>query len=164
MTINHYIIDSCSLINLIKHTPMDIFPSVWKNINYLIHKNYLHSPFEVYNELTKKDDMIGNWAKNNYKIFIHESEEQILMAKEIIKKFPALLDLTKSFCADPWIIALAYNESYRNTQKTILEEKVIVVTEEHSRGNKVNIPFVCKIYNIECIDLNEMHRCEGWQY
>ena len=164
MSHNHYIIDSSSLITLNRHTPMDVFPSVWRNIMHLIHRNYLHSPKEVYRELTHKDDLLAAWVKQHFKIFIPENHAQVEIVRDIMQRFPALLDLTKSFCADPWVIALAYDESNKKVQKTIYDEKVIVVTEERLRGEKVRIPYVCNHYNIECINLVEMQRQEGWQY
>ncbi len=38
------------------------------------------------------------------------------------------------------------------------------VTEEKIRGDKIKIPFVCKKFNIESIDVIDMFRAEGWKF
>ena len=56
MTSNHYIIDSCSLMELNRHNPLDVFPSVWEKIEDLINKDLLVAPKEVLNEVNEGDD------------------------------------------------------------------------------------------------------------
>ena len=63
MTSNNYIMDSSSLIELNRHNPVDIFPSLWKNMESLISKGLLVAPIEVLNEITERDDQLAKWAK-----------------------------------------------------------------------------------------------------
>ena len=86
-----------------------------------------------------------------------------LLTKEILKKYPNLIKKGKRFAADPWVIALAI-EMISSPQSTLFEVKRIVVTEEKIRGNKVRIPYVCKEYTVEAIDLLDLFRTEGWTF
>ncbi len=163
MTANHYIVDTCSLVDLNRYNPIDVFPSVWKRLSILVRNNLLHSPIEVLKELQKQDDQIVAWAKQHKKMFLPESAPQILIVIEIMRDFPALVDASKQYSADPWVIALAYELTTGN-QKTMFEDKIMIVTEETLRGNKVKIPLVSQHYQLECINLVEMFRREGWKF
>lgn len=163
MNANHYIIDTCSLVDLNKHNPIDVFPSVWKRLSLLVNENLLHSPIEVLYELQKQDDQIATWSSQHKKMFIPESPSQIVIVREIMEKYPALVDIDKEYSADPWLIAVAY-ELVTNVQKTMYNDVIIIVTEETLRGDKVKIPFVCQKYQLACINLVEMFRKEGWRF
>lgn len=163
MTSNHYIIDSCSLMELNRHNPLDVFPSVWEKIEDLINKDLLVAPKEVLNEVNEGDDKLAKWAKKQNKLFKDPTNKQIDIVREILNKFPSLVKENRKYDADPWVIALAV-ELATSTQKTLISIKRIVVTEEKIRGNKVKIPFVCQKYEIESIDIIDMFRKEGWTF
>ena len=163
MTSNIYIIDSSSLIELNKHSAMDVFVSVWKNISDLIDNDRLVAPKEVLNEIKDYDDTLTNWAKNQKKLFKNPSARQIEIVQEILRDYPALIDVNVKHSADPWVIALAIELS-SSSQKTLVKIKRIIVTEEKLRGDKVRIPFVCNQKLIETIDIVEMFRTEGWKF
>jgi len=163
MTSNIYIIDSSSLIELNKHSAMDVFVSVWKNISDLIDNDRLVAPKEVLNEIKDYDDTLANWAKNQKKLFKNPSARQIEIVQEILRDYPALIDVNVKHSADPWVIALAIELS-SSSQKTLVKIKRIIVTEEKLRGDKVRIPFVCNQKSIEAIDIVEMFRTEGWKF
>ncbi len=163
MTPNHYIIDSCSLMELNRHNPLDVFPSVWEKIEDLINKGLLVAPKEVLNEINEGDDKLANWAKKQNKLFKDPTNKQIDIVREILNEFPSLVKENRKYDADPWVIALAV-ELATSTQKTLISIKRIVVTEEKIRGKKVKIPFVCQKYEIESIDILDMFRKEGWTF
>ena len=163
MTSNNYIIDSSSLIELNRHNPIDVFPSVWKNMESLIGKGTLVAPKEVLNEITEKDDQLAKWAKEQTGFFLDPTEKQIEILKDILKSYPSMVREDRKYDADPWVIALA-KEMTTNTQQTLIQIKRIVVTEEKLRGEKIRIPFVCQKYNIDSIDIIEMFRIEGWKF
>lgn len=73
MANSFYIIDSCSLIDLNRHNPIDLFPSLWNKIGGLIRSNFLISHKEVLNEISIKDDKLSKWLKNHKKMFIEVS-------------------------------------------------------------------------------------------
>ncbi|MFH1337729.1 MAG: DUF4411 family protein [Nanoarchaeota archaeon] len=163
MISNHYIIDSCSLMELNRHNPIDVFPSVWVRIESLINKGLLLAPREVLNEIMQGDDQLTKWAKKHNKMFVEPTEKQIEIVKEILKEFPALIKQNRKYDADPWVIALAV-EMATSLQQTLTPIKRIVVTEEKLRGEQIKIPLVCQKYNIETIDILDMFRVEGWKF
>lgn len=75
MISNHYIIDSCSLMELNRHNPIDVFPSVWVRIESLINKGLLLAPREVLNEIMQGDDQLTKWAKKHNKMFVEPTEK-----------------------------------------------------------------------------------------
>ena len=163
MTQNCYIIDTSSLVRLNKETPLDIYPSVWKNIGLLIREDRLIAPKEVFNEISRVDDQLKTWAKKQKKMFKEPTEKQIQIVRDILKKYPSLVNTESKFSADPWVIALT-QELATSPQMTLFAIKRIVVTEEKLRGNRVRIPFVCEAYSIEAIDILSMFRAEGWKF
>jgi hypothetical protein len=162
---NYYVIDTSSLIEL-KKFPIDVFPSLWKNIEALIDMGFMISHKEVLKELSYQDDALKKWAQKQKKFFKELDAYQIKIVKEILKKYPSLAKSdSESPSADPFVIALAI-EFNRNPQKTLtlsIQQRV-VVSEERLRGFRVRIPFVCKEYGIECITMIEMCRSEGWKF
>jgi len=166
MAINYYVIDSSSLIELNRRYPIDVFPTLWKNMEKLIEKGHLISHKEVLKEISIMDDSLKKWAKQQKKFFKELDEKQMVIVRQILEKYPSLAKSdNETAAADPFVIALAV-EMGSTTQQTLLHTAKgrIIVTEEKLRGNKVKIPFVCKDYDIECINIIEMCRVEGWKF
>ena len=164
--INYYVIDSSSLIELNRRYPIDVFPTLWKNVETLIEKGFLISHKEVLKEISIMDDALNKWAKKQKKFFKELDEKQMEIVRQILNKYPSLAKSdNETAAADPFVIALAV-EMGSDPQKTLFQtvKGRIIVTEEKLRGNKVKIPFVCKDYSIECIDIIEMCRVEGWKF
>ena len=160
---NKYVIDTSSLVKLNRENPIDVYPSVWKKIEGLIKQNKLVSPKEVHNEINAKDDDLTAWAKNHQDLFVEPTKKQIEIAQKILGDHPSLMDAERKFDADPWVIALA-KDLIESPQKTLVKIKLIVVTEEKIRGNKVKIPLICKKLSIPSIDLISAFREEGWKF
>ncbi len=166
ITKNFYIIDTSSLIELNKKYPIDVFPSLWKRVEDLINKGILISHREVLKEISQQDDSLKKWASSQKNFFKGITKRQIGIVKEILKKYPALIKPnSESGGADPFLIALAV-ESGISTQKELFLsiKRKLIVTEEKIRGNRIRIPFICKDYGIDCIDIIEMYREEGWSF
>ena len=160
---NFYIIDSSSLIDLNRHNPIDVFPTLWEKIGILIDSEMMISHIEVFNEITQKDDNLANWLKNHRKMFRDFSQKQSETVKDILNKYPSFVKKDSAFDADPWLVALA-KEIQDDPQKTLFNVKKLVVTEESLAGNKIKIPFVCKSFGVDCINRIEMFRQEGWKF
>jgi hypothetical protein len=161
---NFYIIDSCSLIDLNRHNPIDVFPSLWEKIGELIDSNMMISHIEVFNEVTKQDDILSEWLKKYKKMFRNVTLRQAELVSEILKKYPSFVKIDKQYDADPWLIALAKEMQENPQQKLFFKVKRLIVTEESLRGNKIKIPFVCQEFGIECINRVEMFRQESWKF
>jgi len=161
---NFYIIDSCSLVDLNRHNPIDIFPSLWKKIGELIKSEMMISHIEVFNEITQQDDKLTEWLKDYKQMFKGFSKKQADVVKKILSKYPSFVKKDSRYDADPWLVALA-KEIQDNPQKNLFYSiKRLVVTEESMKGNKVKVPFVCKEFGIDCINRIEMIRHEGWKF
>lgn len=119
---NFYIIDSCSLIDLNRHNPLDVFPSLWKRIKELIDANMLISHIEVLNEITQQDDTLTAWLKANKKMFRDFSQKQAKIVKQILAKYPSFVKKDSKYDADSWLIALA-KEAQDDPQKTLFNIK-----------------------------------------
>ena len=163
MTSNHYIMDTSSLVELNRHNPIDVFPSVWNNLESLSKKGLLVAPTEVLSEIKERDDELAFWAKRNNSIFRPPTKRQVEILKDILKNYPALVKEDRKYDADAWVVALAV-EMATGSQQTIVQIKRIVVTEERLRGYKVRIPYVCQKYSIDSIGIIEMFRIEGWKF
>jgi len=163
MTSNCYIIDTSSLVKLNRDNPLDIFPTIWKKLKDLVEKDKLVAPKEVLNEIVQNDDQLSVWVKNQKKMFKEPTPKQIELVKEILGKYPSLININSKYSADPWIIALAI-ELAAKPQKTIMTIKRIVVSEEKLRGNRVRIPLICDRYKIENIDIITLFRTERWKF
>lgn len=158
-----YIIDTSSIIDLFRVYPSDVFPKLWENIDVLIKQGRIISHEEVLKELSKKDDDAYKWAKQRKNMFKTITSEQIKIVKNIISKFPKLVDLNKEIDADPWLIALALEKEKQKKLLPKIEIKIIV-TQEKFKPNKVNIPFVCREFGIECINILGLMRKEKWKW
>ena len=159
-----YIIDSCSLIDLMRMNPMDIYESVWGRLEEHARHGFIVSHEEVMRELAGKDDELTVWTKRNSKMFKRVTSLQAAKVVEIQRTNPTLIDPEKDAPeADPFLIALALETG---AQQTIVptERRMIIVTEERPKKGKVNIPSVCQTYGIECIPIIEMFRREGWKF
>ncbi|MBU7032809.1 MAG: DUF4411 family protein [Theionarchaea archaeon] len=163
MTSNYYIIDSSSLIELNRHNPMDIYPTVWKKIESLIEKKSLVAPREVLYEIKVGGDQLIDWVRQQKDFFVDPTPQQIILVREILEKYPAIVKSYRRYDADPWIIALAI-EKTMNPQETLIHIKKIIITEEKLRGNKIKIPLICREYGIDCIAVLEMFKMEGWTF
>ena len=165
-TANYYVIDTSSLIELNRRYPIDVFPSLWKNVEGLIAKNLLISHKEVLKEICQMYDALKKWAQKQKKLFREITPKQIEIVEDILKKYPSLAKSdNESAAADPFVIALAVELS-GETQKSFFEKTHIIVTEEKLRGTRVRIPLVSKDYDKikKCINIIEMCRIEGWQF
>ncbi len=163
MTSNHYIMDTSSLVELNRHNPIDVFPSVWNNLESLSRKGILVAPTEVLSEIKERDDELASWAKRNSSLFRPPTKRQVEILKDILKNYPALVKEDRRYDADAWVVALAV-EMATGPQQTIIQIKRIVVTEERLRGDKIRIPYVCQKYSIDSIGIIEMFRIEGWKF
>jgi len=90
-----YIVDSCSLIDLMRMNPIDVYESVWARIHVSVKRGLIISHQEVMNELAGKDDELTAWAKKNAKMFKRLNVYQAQKVIEIQKSFPTLVDSQK---------------------------------------------------------------------
>lgn len=156
-----YCIDTSALIDMKDKFPNDIFKTLWKMFSKLIDNGRIISSIEVFDELTQGDDELTIWAKKNKKIFLKKTLKQIENVKEILKRFDFLAHPEKEGAnADPWLIALVMEKMNENE---LFSKKYFIIANE-SKTNPQRIPMVCMAYEIECLNLFEFFRKEGWEF
>jgi hypothetical protein len=109
---------------------------------------------EVLHELDKKHDIVHAWVRERQELFVElDDDVQLAVAEIILPSYPKLLDTRADRSgADPFVIALA------------LMQDCTVVTGERSTGSlkRPNIPDVCSDLGIDCCNLLDLIRREGW--
>lgn len=113
------------------------------------------SPEEVRVELSAKDDLVYEWARQQTSLFVPLDEQTQIATTEILAVFPKLVKaLSRRNRADPFVIALA-----KVTGST-------VVTAESHRGTseRPRIPLVCAHFAIPCTNLLGFLREVGWTF
>lgn len=139
----------------IRKLPPDIFPAYWEGIERLIRSREIVSPIEVLFEIKKKQDELREWLDNRNNCFLELDDAQQAATSEILVRFPELVKAKKFRTdADPFVIALARVGNH------------VVVTEEVATRNmkRPNIPDVCGIYGIRCVNVVQFIREQGWVF
>ena len=88
-----YVFDSNIFINLHQRQPRDIYPSVWNKIDELMANGTIISSREVYDELTRSDDSLSEWAKSKRNISYHQKS---LFKNESEKFYPNIEDSSRA--------------------------------------------------------------------
>ena len=153
-----YIFDSNVFINLFKNFYRSRFPTLWQKFDAYVVSGQIVSVREVLNEIEGRDDQLSKWAKQNRKIFIHPSFEELAFISEIFKvnHFQILVRIEERLkgkpVADPFVIAKA---------------KIIqgcVVTDELLKPNAAKIPNVCEHFGVDCLSLEGFMEKENWTF
>lgn len=147
-----YVIDTCSLIQMRRVYPKDIFPGAWEKLTDLSSKGILISAEDVLEELKVFDDEILEWAFGQSDMFVPLDHPIQQIATTILNSHPTLIDLKMNKSSgDPFLIA------------TAIHKKCVLVTEEKPTNStkKTKIPNVCEVFGVECISLVSMFRNEG---
>jgi hypothetical protein len=151
-----YCIDTSSILHAwIEAYPPDNFPPVWDKINDFIAKGKLISSEEVLRELKKKHDSAYQWAKGHTNVFLPLDEATQVLVAEIMSNHKRLVDTRKGrIGADPFVIAVAK-----------LKHCTLVTNEAITNNLKrPNIPDVCAVMGVECINILQLFQTEGWVF
>ncbi|MEM2857305.1 MAG: DUF4411 family protein [Candidatus Nitrosocaldaceae archaeon] len=164
-TIHIYIIDTSSLIDLIKWYPRKNFKSLWGKVEELITNNRLKAPIQVFNEVNRGDDELTSWCEK-WKDKLFDNLNTIKYVEQITNKYPNLSKINKRYkdeCADPYIIALAkyYKEQSTFDDDRLSYRKPIVISEESNRKEH-SLTTVCEKEDIETISISKLATKEGW--
>jgi predicted nucleic acid-binding protein len=148
-----YVIDTGALIDLWRRRyPRDVFRSLWDKIDEIIRAGEVIAPEEVLRELQRQHDELAAWAKKQ-KFFLDLDREQLDYVKDIMVKFPSLVDTRSTEPnADPFVIALAYSKGWA----------VISSENPGGKGPRKRIPDVCAHYDVKCMSLLDFFRDKQW--
>ena len=144
-----YVFDSNIFINLHQRQPRDIYPSVWNKIDELMANGTIISSREVYDELTRSDDSLSEWAKSKKEYFLPSEIPIQERVRKILSEHRGLVEGgKKQNNADPFVIALAQ------------ENNCELVTEECRSNSLVapKIPNICDAYGVTCMNFVDFVR------
>lgn len=112
---------------------IDIFPSLWGNLEVLINEGRLFAPREVLTEIQDKyDDGWNRWAKEHTKMFLDKKEIMTIVG-QLQVWYPKLTNESDSKTdADYFVIALAQ----------YMGKWTVVTEESRKKKNKLKIPHV----------------------
>ena len=150
-----YVIDTSALTDLhqVVYAP-DVFKALWAKLAELADKGLLLAPREVYNEIARGDDALITWARQHKRMFCDPDGEQQSLVRDILQRFPKLVDSTKlTPAADPFVIALA--ETGKHT---------VVCSEKGGMPGHTKIPDVCRARGVHCVDSLGMFRVLKWSF
>ena len=160
-----YVIDTSSLIELMRTNPIDIYVTVWEKLEKLVNEGRLVAPIYVLDEIHRMDDELKVWANRHRRMFKPLSEAQIKTVSKVLVDFPGLSNSDKEGqVADPFVIAVALEKGKKAIEDFDGQLERIVITEEKIRGDKHRIPLACQHYKIKCMGIHEMFREEGWKF
>jgi hypothetical protein len=157
-SIRIYSIDTSSLLHAWQRAyPPEQFPGWWAKFEGLIDDGRVVATIEVYYELEKKDDDVFAWAKARKDTLFRDIDEDVQDAVvTIMANYPRLVDTkTGKSGGDPFVIA----------QAIALGGSGCVLTEEDGGSAKSpKIPHVCALQNLDCCNLIQMMKHEGWSF
>ena len=144
-----YVFDTNIFIELQRHQPIDVYPTVWAKIGELIEAGIIISSKEVYEEILIGNDTLTTWAKQREACFKDSNEEVQMEVRSILAEYRGLVEGgKKNNNADPFVIAIAKISGCS-------------VVSEESRTNNLNspkIPDVCFGIGIPCLTFVDFSR------
>jgi len=151
-----YSLDTSGILDAwVRHYPLDVFPTIWAQMDTAAKNGEIFVIEEVVRELEKKEDGIHKWVKQRGRIVVPIDSEIQKYVVEIMSKYGRLVDSKKNrSVGDPWVIALAQARG------------LTVVTGERATGNlaKPKIPDVCKDLGLSCIEMIGFFRKQNWRW
>ena len=135
--------------------PPDLFSPLWQKIEELIKRGEIGSSEIVLDDLKRIEDEVFRWAKTQNNLFAKLDGPIQREVREILNVYPRLVEQGgRRSASDPFVVALA----------KINNACVITYELFHPNSARVNIPFVCRHYNIRCKDLLGMMRDYSWRF
>lgn len=152
-----YCIETSSIVDLARRRfPDDLYPGLLAAVEGMVSAGQIVAPREVYRELEKSADEVLEWAKNRKGMFVDPTPRQIELLRDMRSRDQRVFSLNKPGPdADPWVVAVA------------VEGNLKVITSENRVGGnaqKFQIPNLCEMFSVECLDLFGMFRSLEWQF
>jgi len=153
-----YCFDTSVLINGWRRLyPPDVLPSLWIQLSGLVEGDRVKAPEEVLLEIARVSDELHAWVQTRPQMFIPATTEIQARVSNIVNTYPNFMQERSpdGVWADPYVIALAQEQN-----------RVVVSYERHAERNarRLKIPDICKAVGIDCINLLDLMRGEGWKF
>ena len=136
--------------------PRDIFESLWGSVEQLAATDAACICEVVLRELARGDDGLHPWAQGLDGFVCKATDEELITVAEIARDHPGWVQGQKND-GDPFIIAHA-----KHSQR-------VVVTEEARKGpgtidKNQKIPNIADEHGVECLNLFDLMRDQGWRF
>lgn len=153
-----YCFDTSAFINSWRRLyPPDVLPSLWSRLSDLVSVDRVKSPEQVLLEIARISDELHAWVKRRTQIFVPATPEIQAGVSKLVNTYPNFMQERSpdGVWADPYVVALAQ------------EQNRVVVTWERAadrNARRLKIPNICEAIGIECINLLDLMRREGWRF
>ena len=155
---DYYSVDAGIMIRLKDMLPYDLFEPAWDEISRLVStgrwKIFDNVIDEVHGQTIKKWLTENNSAIVKFNPLINKYMNK-LMAELQYKNMTIIDPMSLKNNADPFVIMLALyleERDLNDLRKKTGTKTCCVLTREEFKKNKVNIPYVCKFYDIPYIN------------
>ena len=158
-----YALDTNTISHIWRSYYRDIFPGLWERFNELAHLAAAVSVRPVRAELVNDRRVagaVGYLESLNPRFFAPPTANERALVPEMAVD-PGLSSAANRWAskddldADPYLIAKARTSTVTT----------VVVTEESQELYRTSaIPYVCRHYGVDCINLHEMLRWLGWRF
>lgn len=151
-----YCLDANVIIDLCRRRyPKRLFHRLWESFDLLVAEGLIVAPEEVLIELERQEgNSAYEWAHSNKGLFIPPDAAQLVVVSALQAAVPKLAEESarriKPGFGDPFVVALAEVRSWT------------AVTEE-GRG-LAQIPSLCALRGVRCINLLGLFDERGWDY
>jgi hypothetical protein len=149
-----YSVDTSAFLDAwTRYYPVDVFPTIWGQIDHAAREGTLFACDEVLRELGKKDDGAHDWMKGRSEMIVSLDGEIESHVREIMDHYPRLVDTKKGRSGgDPFVIAVAFAKGM-----------TVITGENATRRIEIpRIPDVCDDLGIRWIRILDFFREQKW--
>lgn len=166
---DYYSVDSSFMISLKDMGPYEIFKPAWDEISRLVSDDRWKIFENVVDEI--HDEIVQRWLEENDAAIVKFNPEindymNQLMADLQKNAIMLINPANLKNKADPFVIMLALYLEKRDLNNLKLKEgseTCCVLTNEQPKQNKINIPHVCKYYDIPHMNFDDFIIYHGWR-
>ena len=167
-TYDYYSVDASVMIRLKDMLPYDLFRPAWDEIGRLVSANRWKIFDNVANEV--HGATVQKWLEDNNNAMVKFNPKindyMNRMMADLQENDIMIIDPNSlKNNADPFVIMLALylEERDLNVLKRKGNKTCCILTQEEPKMNKINIPAVCKHYDIPYMNLFDLMRYHRWQ-
>src|SRR5216683_5683417 len=104
-----YSIDTSGFLDAwVRNYPVDVFPTIWEQIDGAARNGTLLASDEVVRELERKEDGAHTWMKGRPEMLVVLDPDIEQQVRDTMRRYPRLVDTRKGRSGgDPFVIAIA---------------------------------------------------------
>ena len=145
---------------------VDTFPSFWQKISSAAEEGLLRSVDEVEKEIKAyrgfQEHLLG-WINKHKNIFTRLDEQEQMLLREILQRFPEALTKQQQMKAGPWADPFVIARAWQANATVVTNEK-----SAKDRAGKVDamvkIPDICDALGVAHQTPQEFMQAQGWRF